>query len=399
MLRFAPQQTATGETADLKLNPILDQLGAYPIALIQERAHELAARGVNVIDFSIGDPREPTPPFIPAALRAAVPEVSQYPLTGGRVELRESIAAYLARRFGVEVDPATQVMPTSGSKEAVFSSPLAFIDRNAGQSVVYGTPGYPIYERGALFAGAAIDPITMRGDFVLRAEDVNEEQWQRARMLWICTPHNPTGAVTSDEDLSRLVERARDSDTLLMSDECYADVYEEGAHPGGPASVLQHAGPGAKGVLAFFSCSKRSGMTGYRSGAMVGDAEAIAALKRLRTATGTASPDFVQMAAAAAWGDDAHAAERRAIFAKKRDTLRPAFESLGMDVVASTAGLYMWVAVGDDMAVTDRLLEAGIVVSPGRFFGAGGEGFLRLALVPTVAQCEQAVGAIEEALR
>lgn len=399
MLRFAPHHPVTTRAAIVKLNPILDQLGAYPIALIQERAHELAARGVNVIDFSIGDPREPTPPFIPAALRAAVPEVSQYPLTGGRVELRESIAAYLARRFGVEVDPATQVMPTSGSKEAVFSSPLAFIDRNAGQSVVYGTPGYPIYERGALFAGAAIDPITMRGDFVLRAEDVNEEQWQRARMLWICTPHNPTGAVTSDEDLSRLVERARDSDTLLMSDECYADVYEEGAHPGGPASVLQHAGPGAKGVLAFFSCSKRSGMTGYRSGAMVGDAEAIAALKRLRTATGTASPDFVQMAAAAAWGDDAHAAERRAIFAKKRDTLRPAFESLGMDVVASTAGLYMWVAVGDDMAVTDRLLEAGIVVSPGRFFGAGGEGFLRLALVPTVAQCEQAVGAIEEALR
>lgn len=382
----------------MKLNPILDQLGAYPIAMIQERAHSLAAQGVNVIDFSIGDPREPTPEFIPKALKAAVPEVSQYPLTGGRVELRESIVSYLARRFGVEINPATQVMPTSGSKEAVFSSPLAFVDRAAGQSVVYGSPGYPIYERGAMFAGAAIDPITLSGDFVLRADDVSVEQWERARMLWICTPHNPTGAVTSSAELADLVDRARASDTLLMSDECYADVYEEGPHPGGPASVLQHAGPEAKGVLAFFSCSKRSGMTGYRSGAMVGDAEAIAALKRLRTATGTASPDFVQLAAAAAWGDDAHAAERRAIFAKKRDTLRPVFESLGMNVVASTAGLYMWVAVGDDMAVTDQLLNAGIVVSPGRFFGSGGDGYLRLALVPTVAQCEQAVSAIEEAL-
>ncbi len=399
MLRFTPHQSATTRSALVKLNPILDQLGAYPIAMIQERAHSLAAQGVNVIDFSIGDPREPTPEFIADALKAAVPAVSQYPLTGGRGELRESIAAYLARRFGVEIDPATQVMPTSGSKEAVFSTPLAFLDRNADQSVVYGSPGYPIYERGALFAGAAIDPITLSGDFVLRAKDVSDERWERARMLWICTPHNPTGAVTSGGDLADLVERARATDTLLMSDECYADVYEEGVHPGGPASVLQHAGPGATGVLAFFSCSKRSGMTGYRSGAMVGDADAIAALKRLRTATGTASPDFVQMAAAAAWDDDAHAAERRSIFAKKRDTLRPAFDSLGMDVVASTAGLYMWVAVGDDMAVTDRLLEAGIVVSPGRFFGAGGEGYVRLALVPTVAQCELAVSAIEEALR
>jgi len=382
----------------VKLNPILDQLGAYPIAMIQERAHALAAQGVNVLDFSIGDPREPTPEFIPEALKAAVPGVSQYPLTGGRVELRESIATYLARRFGVEIDPATQVMPTSGSKEAVFTAPLAFVDRDARQSVAYGSPGYPIYERGALFAGAAVDPITLSGDFVLRADDVSDEQWERARMLWICTPHNPTGAVTSNSELADLLGRARASDTLLMSDECYADVYEESAHPNGPASVLQHAGPGAKGVLAFFSCSKRSGMTGYRSGAMVGDAAAIGALKRLRTATGTASPDFVQMAAAAAWGDDVHAAQRRGIFAKKRDTLRPVFESLGMEVVASTAGLYMWVRVGDDMAVTDQLLEAGIVVSPGRFFGAGGEGYLRLALVPTVAQCEEAVSAIEEVL-
>lgn len=382
----------------MKLNPILDQLGAYPIAMIQERAHALAAAGKKVIDFSIGDPREPTPEFIPAALRAAVPEVSQYPLTGGTPGLRAAIAEYLGRRFGVTIDPETQVMPTSGSKEGVFSTPLAFVDRDAGHSVVYGTPGYPIYERGALFAGAEIDPVVLSGDFVLRASDVSDESWQRARMLWICTPHNPTGAVTSDADLADLVATARQTDTLLLSDECYADVYEETAFPEGPGSVLQHVGDDAAGALAYFSCSKRSGMTGYRSGAIVGDAEAIAALKRLRTATGTASPDFVQAAAAAAWSDDAHAAERRAIFAKKRAVLRPAFESLGMEVAASTAGLYMWVRVADDLATTEQLLSKGIVVSPGRFFGAGGEGYLRLALVPTVAECEDAVGAISEAL-
>lgn len=382
----------------MKLNPIIEQLGAYPIALIQERARNLAADGVRVIDFSIGDPREPTPDFIPARLKAAVPEVSQYPLTAGTAELRQAIADYLGRRFGVAIDPESQVMPTSGSKEAVFSSPLAFVNRDAGESVVFGTPGYPIYERGALFAGAEIDPVVLSGDFVLRAHDVGEESWERARLLWICTPHNPTGAVTSADDLAQLVATARATDTLLMSDECYADVYEDATFPAGPGSVLQHAGDGAAGVLAFFSCSKRSGMTGYRSGAMVGDPQAIAALKKLRTATGTASPEFVQAAAAAAWSDDAHAAERRAIFAKKRSVLRPVFEGLGMPVVASTAGLYMWVRVEDDMAVTERLLEAGIVVSPGRFFGRGGEGHLRLALVPSVAACEAAVGPIEGAL-
>ena len=383
----------------MKLNPVLEQLGAYPIAMIQERAHQLAAAGRNVIDFSIGDPREATPQFIPDALKAAVPEVSQYPLTGGRAELRGAITDYLERRLGVVVDPDTQIMPTSGSKEAVFSSPLAFVTPGSGESVIYGTPGYPIYERGALFAGAVTDPVVLDGDFVLRARDISAERWEQARMLWICTPHNPTGAVTPDRELADLVERSRQTDTLLMSDECYMDVYDEAVYPDGPASALQFAGPNAEGVLAYYSCSKRSGMTGYRSGAMVGDAKAISALKRLRTATGTASPDFVQLAAAAAWSDDAHAAERRAIFARKRAALRPAFESLGMNVVASDAGLYMWVQVDDDLAVTQRLLDEAIVVSPGRFFGEGGAGYLRLALVPTLEDCGEAAAAIKEALQ
>ena len=155
--------------------------------------------------------------------------------------------------------------------------------------------------------------------------------------------------------------------------------------------MLQLTGDDAEGALAFLSLSKRSGMTGYRSGAIVGDRQAIAALKKLRTATGTASPEFVQSAAVAAWSDDDHAAERRQIFAEKRRVLRSAFERLGMEVVASTAGLYVWVEVDDDLVTTDRLLERGVVVSPGRFFGPGGEGHLRLALVPTLEECEEAV--------
>lgn len=185
----------------------------------------------------------------------------------------------------------------------------------------------------------------------------------------------------------------------MLSDECYSDTYEDEAFPEGPASVLQVTGDEVRGALVYLSLSKRSGMTGYRSGAIVGDAEAIAALKDLRSTTGTASPDFVQAAAAAAWSDDGHAADRRTLFTAKRRVLERAFDELGLEVVASRAGLYLWVRVGDDLAVTNRLLAAGIVVSPGRFFGEGGEGFIRLALVPTLEECHAAADALLDALQ
>lgn len=383
----------------MKLNPVLERLGSYPIALIHQRARDRIDAGLPTYDFSIGDPREPTPEMIPAALHRAVPEVSQYPLTAGIAELREAIAGYVARRFGVDVDPETQVMPTSGSKEAVFSAHLAFIDRDAARrTVVYPTPGYPVYERGALFAGAEVHPLVLGGDFVQRVGQVPDDVWDRARIVWSCSPHNPAGSVMSQTDIAGFVTRCAEAGALFFADECYVDVYDEEAHPGGPAGALQFAGDGASGVLSFLSLSKRSGMTGYRSGAMVGDPEMIAALAKLRTATGTASPEFVQRAAVVAWNDDDHAAERRRIFSAKRSIISAAFSDLGLPVVASTAGLYVWVRVDDDMEATNRLLDHGVVVSPGRFFGEGGEGHLRLALVPTLAECEAAADALRRAL-
>ncbi len=388
----------TVKTGLMRLNPVFTQLGDYPIARIQMRARDRRDAGLPVVDFSIGDPREPTPPFITEALRSSVPEVSQYPTAAGLLELREAIAAYVGRRFGVTVDPATQVIPTSGAKEAIFNTPFAFIDREAGDAVVYPTPGYPVYERGSLFAGAAVYPIELSGDFVLRAEQIPAEAWDRSRLVWTCSPHNPAGSVATLEDIAGLYVRAVDADALLLSDECYSDIYEDEVYPDGPMSALQVAGEGSPGVLTYLSLSKRSGMTGYRSGAIVGDPEAIAALKALRSTTGTASPEFVQGAAIAAWSDDAHAAERRAIFSEKRRILKRAFDDLGYETVGSHAGLYLWIRVEDDMAFTDRLLEEGIVVSPGRFFGPGGEGFIRLALVPTVEECAVAADTLRTLL-
>jgi succinyldiaminopimelate transaminase len=382
----------------MQLNPVFAELGDYPIATIQARARDRRDAGLPVVDFSIGDPREPTPPFIVESLRDAVPEVSQYPTAIGLATFRDAVAGYVGRRFGVTVDPATQVLPTSGSKEAIFSTPIAFIDRDAGDAVAYPTPGYPIYERGARFAGAEAIPIRLEGDFVLRAADIDQEQWDRSRIVWTNSPHNPTGAVTGLDDLGALYERATASGSLLLSDECYADVYEEDVFPGGPPSVLQVADDDLAGAIVYLSLSKRSGMTGYRSGAMVGDAEAIAALRALRASTGAASPEFIQAAAVTAWGDDSHAAERRMVFAEKRRILSRAFDDLELDVVGSHAGLYLWVVVEDDLAVTDRLLAEGVVVAPGRFFGGGGEGYIRLALVPTLDECEAAAETLRSVL-
>ena len=382
----------------MRLNPVLAELGTYPIAAVRAKVLERLEAGLPVIDFSIGDPIEPTPGFIRTTMQGAIPEVSQYPTAAGRSDLRRAIAAYVDRRFGVGIDPDTQVIPTSGSKEAIFSTAFAFVDRDAGDVVAFPTPGYPVYERGARFAGARTAPIVVDGDFILRADAIEPTIWDEARLLWICTPHNPAGSVTPATELEALAEHARATDILLCSDECYADIYDEDVFPTGPPSVLQAAGGDLDGVLVYLSLSKRSGMTGYRSGAVVGDAEAIRALRSLRTTTGTASPDFTQQAATAAWSDDDHAHERRRLFMAKRAILEKAFAELGLSVVASRAGLYLWVAVDDDVAVTERLLDHGIVVSPGRAFGTGGEGHIRLALVPGLAECEAAARALTSAL-
>lgn len=376
----------------MRVNPVLDQIGSHAITAIHDRARHLRAAGRPLVDFSIGDPREPTPSFIPEALKRAVPKVSQYPTVMGLPDLRRAIAGYAGRRFGVEVDPDTQVLPTTGSKESIFSTALAFVDRDAGDGVVWPTPGYPIYERGARLAGAVPLPVRLKDDFLLRVGDIPDRSWERARMLWLNSPHNPTGVVSSLEELARFRERAQHHGVLLCSDECYVDLYDHDP----PASLLEAGG--TKGVLVYLSLSKRSGMTGYRSGAIVGDERAIAVLRSLRTGTGTAPPEFTQAAAIAAWNDDAHVQQRRTLFRRKRVIISRGFAALGYPTIGSEAGLYIWLKVEDDVAITERLLEHGVVVSPGRVFGPGGEGHIRLALVPTLDECEHAIDVVRTCL-
>jgi succinyldiaminopimelate transaminase len=374
------------------MNPLLGRLGGYPLAAFQDLKADLQAQGVPLHDFSIGDPVEPTPPFIRQALVDGVGEVSQYPTAAGPRALREAIAGWVGRRFGVEVDPETQVLPTAGSKEAVFHLPLGIVDPHGDRrAAIWGAPGYQVYERGQLFAGGTSDAVTLRDEdgWLLDLAALDADRLHAASIAWVNYPHNPTGAAADLAYYRRCVETARAHGVVLASDECYMDIYAE--HDHAPPSVLQ-AADGLAGVLAVFSLSKRSGMTGYRCGALVGDAELIRAQRMLRPNIGTASPEFVQHAAMAAWSDDAHVAERRRTFDAKRQVMLAFLRERGFRVGGSQATFYLWVAApgGDDAAYAEALLAQRIIVSPGRAFGPAGQGWFRLALVPSVEGCREA---------
>jgi succinyldiaminopimelate transaminase len=380
----------------LSLNPVLEGQGAYPLLRLDERRRELQERGVELFDFGTGDPREPTDPAIRRALVDGVSEISQYPSAAGKRGLREAFRGWMERRHGVTLDPDTEVLPATGSKEAIFHAPLAFLHHShARRGTVYGTPGYPVYERGTLFAGGEALPMKLEreSNFLLRPESVDPE---RTRILWINYPHNPTGATTTYEYLEEVAEFCREHDILLFSDECYNDVYS--GEP--PPSILEVT---KERTLAFVSLSKRSGMTGYRSAMMAGDPELISALRKLRPSIGVATQSFVQDAAVTAWNDDEHADERRRIFGEKRALFVNFFRRAGLDFLPTDASFYLWVAVpetfaGNDEAYALRLMREGIIVAPGRSFGPGGEGFVRVALVPGLEECQRAIGRWEDVL-
>jgi succinyldiaminopimelate transaminase len=383
------------------MNPVLSELGGYPLAAYQDLKRELARDGRPLHDFSIGDPIEPTPPFIRRALVEGLDEVSQYPTAAGLPELRRAIADWVERRFKVAVDPDREVLPTAGSKEAIFHLPLGLLDpRGDRTAVLWGTPGYPVYERGFRFAGGTSDPVALGPDtgWRLQLDALERRRLDRACLAWLNYPHNPTGATVDADFYTDALDVARDRGTVLASDECYVDIHPTAAEP--PPSLLQAARDDRSGLLVAFSLSKRSGMTGYRSGALVGDPELIAAQRLLRPNIGTASPEFVQRAAVAAWSDDDHVAERRATFDRKRAVILAFAEEAGVPVSGSAATFYVWLRApgGDDLAYARALLRERVVVSPGRAFGAAGRGWLRLALVPSIDGCHAAVDAWRAAI-
>jgi len=380
----------------MRISPTLAAMSTYPFVRLDERRRRLVAEGVDVIDFGRGDPREPTDPLIRQALVDSLTPESSYPAAAGLPELREAIAGWAARRFGVELDPAREIVPTYGSKEAIFLLAQVLVDPGSEtRLVVVPEPAYPVYERGAVFAGAEVQfvPLLDENAFLPDLDAVDEETWRRTAIFWVNYPNNPTGATAPLAFYERLAALASEYDFALASDEAYSELWFD--QP--PVSALQVAA--RDNVIVFNTLSKRSSMTGYRSGFVAAAPDAIAALKAYRPSVGTAPQEFVQRASVAAWGDEAHVERTRAVYRRKRDLLVPVLERKGYRIAASEAGMYLWVKVDEPAEdVASRLLEHGLVISPGTFFGPSGEGYVRFALVPTEDECRRAAAILEEAL-
>jgi succinyldiaminopimelate transaminase len=382
------------------LSPGMRVSEPYPFEDLDRRRDAAVAAGRSLVDLGAGDPRDETPAFIRDALRDAVPAVSSYPRAAGLPALREAIAAWVERRFGATLDPDANILPTLGSKEPIFHLAPALLGPDGGKHLVtVTTPGYPVPERGARYVGGDVAKLSLTEEaaFLPDLDAVDASTWDRTAALWLNYPNNPTGATAPLDVLRAAAERCRAHDVVLASDEAYCELWFEGEPP---ASVLQVGD--LTNVLAFHTLSKRSSMTGYRSGFVAGDPELIAALRRLRPSTGLTPQEFVQAASIAAWNDEAHVEEMRAGYARRRKLFLDVLSSHAVRVAGGPATFYLWVAVPDGSTSLDWSLglldEADLIVAPGTFFGPDGEGYVRLAMVPTLGDCERAAEALDRAL-
>lgn len=361
----------------------LHRLPPYLFAAIEQKIADKRAAGVDVISLGIGDPDLPTDPAVVAAIRehAGRPDTHRYPSNRGRESFRDAVSAFYDRRFGVALDPAREIIPALGAKEAIANLNLAFLD--PGDVALASDPGYPVYTIGPMLVGA--EPIAMPLvpglGFEPDLEAIPADVAARARLMYLNYPNNPTGAVAEGDLFERVVAFAKRHDIIVVHDNAYSEITYDGYVA---PSFL--ATPGAKEVgIEVFSLSKTYNMTGWRAGAVVGNPDLVEAYWRLKTNLDSGMFEAVQEAAVAALASDqSFVAEMCAVYLRRRDTLVAALRAIGVDVTAPKGTIYLWAPVpaGETSAsFTERLLEeAAVVVSPGAAYGASGEGFIRMSL-------------------
>ncbi|HHB12515.1 MAG TPA: succinyldiaminopimelate transaminase [Chromatiales bacterium] len=392
------------------MNPDLQRLNPYPFErLAQLRQGITPPPGLEPIALSIGEPKESTPGFIGEALLEHLHALASYPLTRGGEPLREAVAAWLTRRFALgegALDPARHVLPVNGTREALFALAQTVIDRGTRPLVLLPNPFYQIYEGAALLAGAEPWYVPCRDtDGKPDFDAVPEPVWARSQLVYVCTPHNPTGAVLGEAELQALLDRAEEYDFVVASDECYSEIYpdEERPPPGILGAAWRSGRTDFRRALAFHSLSKRSNAPGLRSGFVAGDAEVLAAFLRYRTYHGCAMPLPTQAASRAAWSDEAHVAASRARYREKFRAVREILEPV-LELNRPEGGFYYWPRTPvDDERFTRLLLEqANVTVLPGRYLSrtvAGrnpGERRIRMALVAPLDECVEAAWRIRK---
>ncbi len=374
----------------------IKRLPPYLFAELDRRIAQKRREGVDVISFGVGDPDMPTPGHIvKAACEAAKkPENHRYPSYEGMLAFREAVAERYRRDFNVELDPEREVIALIGSKEGVHNIHFAFV--NPGDVVLYPDPGYPVYRTGALFAGgeAYAMPLRRENQFLPDLEAIPREKVKRAKMLWINYPNNPTSAVAEAEFYREVIDFARDNDIVVCSDEAYSAIAFDNYRV---RSFLEFDGAMEVGI-AIDSLSKAYNMTGWRIAYACGSAEVIAGLGKVKTNVDSGASQIIQEAAIAALlGPQECVRENVRVYQERRDVLVRGLRRLGFDVEKPKATFYVWMPVpeGDSMGFAQRLLDAGVVVTPGVGFGEYGEGYVRFALTQPVERIEEALERME----
>ncbi|MDF1630113.1 MAG: succinyldiaminopimelate transaminase [Alcanivoracaceae bacterium] len=387
------------------MNPDLNLLHPYPF----EKLAKLFSGHVPVdkphIALSIGEPQHPAPAFVQQIISSNTDLLAKYPSTVGIVELRQSIANWLQRRYAVQVDCDSQVLPVNGTREALFAFAQTVLDHSKQPLVLMPNPFYQIYEGAALLAGGepVYLPCTEHSALQPDFSAVPESVWQRCQLLYVCSPGNPTGAVMSIEQMRQLIDLADRYDFVIASDECYADIYSDTPPPGllqACAAIGRHD---FRRCVVFHSLSKRSNLPGMRSGFVAGDATVLSQFLRYRTYHGCAMPMHHQIASIAAWDDDRHAADNRVLYQQKFDAV---LEILGgvLDVSMPDAGFYLWpkTAISDETFALELKRQQNVTVLPGRYLSREidglnpGAGRVRMALVASLEECIEGAKRIRE---
>ncbi len=394
------------------MNSRLDQLHPYPFQRLRELFAGIAPDpALAPVNLSIGEPKHATPEFIKQALTANMAGLSNYPLTQGSDALRQSIAAWCARRYGVELDPATEILPVNGSREALFAFAQAVVDPTRHKKrVLSPNPFYQIYEGAALLAGATPYYLntTAGSGYRMAWESVPEDLWEMVQLVYVCSPGNPTGKVMSLNDWKTIFDLADQHGFVIASDECYSEIYfDEARPPLGALTAAKQLGRSHRNLVVFNSLSKRSNVPGLRSGFVAGDAEVMKKFLLYRTYHGSAMSPMIQAASAVAWADEAHVVENRRLYAEKFTAVQPVLNSV-MSAPMPDAAFYLWAGVpgGDDLVFARELYaRKHVTVLPGSFLARAakgmspGKGFVRIALVDNLQQCQEAARRIADFIK
>ena len=388
----------------------LPDLQPYPFERLRALFAGVTPPAVPPLRLSIGEPQFPTPAVVTEALVAGVGGLSVYPLTAGQAALRETLAAWFCRRYGLpSLNPETQVLPVNGSREALFAFAQAVVDQTKPSPLVVSpNPFYQIYEGAAILAGATVRFLNQSAEtgFALDLGSLSDDDWRRTQLLYVCSPGNPTGHVLSLDAWRGLFSHADRHGFVIASDECYSEIYPDEARPplGGLEAAHRLGRTDFRNLVVFTSLSKRSNAPGLRSGAVAGDAALLKAFLLYRTYHGSAMSETVQHASIAAWRDEAHVEVNRDRYRASFAAMLPALAPV-MDVYQPDAGFYIWAGVpsgaggatGDDAAFARELFRAThVTVLPGQFLAREahgtqpGRGFVRMALVAGEAACAEA---------